>query len=55
MRYIINDDDYEEWIEKLEEVHKMLVRQWEDEAAGTIEYIINEMKAELSQHLKPKE
>lgn len=54
MRYIINDDDYEQWIEKLEEVLRQLEAQ-DIYQQYTLKYVIGQMKAELSQHLKPKE
>lgn len=52
MRYIINDDDFEQWIEKLEEVLESLEGIDSEVEKWTLKYIIEEMKAELTQHLK---
>lgn len=51
MRYIINDDDFEDWIKKLEGVLIILESQ-DIHEQYTLKYIIEEMKAELTQHLK---
>ncbi len=49
-RYVINDDDYEDWIKKLEAV---LVSDEDIEAImSDIEYVVSEMKIELQQHRK---
>lgn len=47
MRYIINDDDFEEWIKKLEEVQAEL---GEYKFNWTLQYVVDEMKLELEQH-----
>lgn len=41
MRYIINDDDLEEWIKKLQEINTVIDNE-------TIQYIIEEMQEEIN-------
>lgn len=52
MRYIINDDDFEEWIKKLKKVQEengMHGFSW------TLQYVIEQMEIELQQHRKKDE
>lgn len=49
MRYIINDDDFEDWIKRLKHV-TTVISAGENEAHSTIEYVISEMEIELQQH-----
>lgn len=51
MRYIINDDDFEDWIKKLKEV-TVVISAGENEAHSILDYVINEMENELQQHRK---
>ena len=41
VRYIINDDDLEEWIKKLQEINTVIDNE-------TIQYIIEEMQEEIN-------
>lgn len=50
MRYLINDDDYEDWISKLEEVYCRVIDNNDLVAEMHLEYVITMMKAELTQH-----
>lgn len=45
MRYIINDDDIEAWINYLERENKILNND-------TIQYVIDEMKSELKMNMR---
>lgn len=47
MRYIINDDDFEDWIDRLKEVNS-------NYSNLNLEYVISEMEDELKQHVKKK-
>lgn len=49
MRYIINDDDFEDWIKRLKTVQEV-ISAGENEAHSTLDYVISEMENELSQH-----
>lgn len=48
MRYLINDDDLEEWVTKLKEVKKHLNEMLELDLAGTVEYVEQEMEAYIA-------
>ena len=53
MRYLINDDDYEDWIKRLKQVKEALSKD-EYQIHGTLEYVISEMEIELEQHTRKK-
>lgn len=48
MRYIINDDDLEDWVTKLKEVKKHLNEILELDLAGKVEYVEEEMEAYIA-------
>ena len=47
MRYLINDDDFEDWLQKLEWLNSIMEVKSYD-----LEYVIEMMKDELRQHTK---
>lgn len=51
MRYIINDDDYEDWIARLKKVREV-ISAGENETHSQLDYVIGEMEIELSQHTR---
>lgn len=52
MRYIINDDDLEEWVTKLKEVKKHLNEMLELDLAGKVEYVEQEMETYIADQIK---
>lgn len=55
MRYVINDDDFEDWIKQLTKVMEHIeygVSDGEDIVYLKLSYVISQMMLELTQHFK---
>ena len=52
MRYLINDDDLEEWVKKLNEVKKHLNEMLELDLANTVEYVEQEMEMYIKDQIQ---
>lgn len=53
LRYIINDDDFEDWITRLKRINREYYAE-KGEYHSELEYIISEMEIELTQHFSPE-
>lgn len=51
-RYLVNDDDIEDWVSRLTVLHEKAVRLMDEENEMTLEYVINEMKLTIEHNLR---